>query len=578
MDVIMSYDAKDQKECWNYTHDKMQPLMLQIEDDFRVYLGDQTRDADKARLKKKGKPDLIINVTKKPVDMMDGFQRQNWADLRCLPIEGADEIQADTFTQLFKWIFSSQSGSHYVSSAFLDALICGVGWIAPEIDYDRDLVYGDIRIMRESPMSVMVDPACNNSDLSDAMYLLRHAWMSKTRAKTLFPEFTDLIEKVGTGMSQGEFNAPRDQRNMVRILENWRKEYVKRKVAIHLLTQEVVEIDEDTVLEGQENYRILEVPRPEIKLYTTINEDEVLFDGPSPYGVAKFPLIPIFGYWIPSFPEWEWRVQGLIRILKDAQREKNKRRSQIMEAVLSMPHGGWFVEKGAVDDYGPLRRAGSTSRIIETNPGKPRPVTIESPPLSGPLMELENLHSNDIREMGLNPDLLGIVGEKGAPAALGAMRQKQGITATQMLFDNFAMGKRNLGRYLIDFMRHNWDSSKVERIIGTPVGYDFAASGEYYDVAVDELIDSPTYRMANFMVLMQMVQQGYPIPPQLIIEMADIPPTVKEKILAGMQPPTPPPGGDPSGAGTENLPPEIAQQLAGSSGGNITQGQTPFGE
>ena len=70
------------------------------------------------------------------------------------------------------------------------------------------------------------------------------------------------------------------------------------------LTQEMTDIGPDTVLEGQENYRILDLPTTEVHLYTTLNEQEVVFDGPSPYGVAKFPLIPVFGYFCPSFPEW----------------------------------------------------------------------------------------------------------------------------------------------------------------------------------------------------------------------------------------------------------------------------------
>ena len=571
---IMSFDPKDQKECWDYTFDKMNPLMEQMEDDFKIYLGDQYTDKEKSALARKGKPQLVINVAKKPCDLLSGFQRQNWADLKCLPIEGADEEQADVYTQLFKWIFSTQGASHFVSQAFDDAVVCGMGWVAPEVVHERDLLYGDIKVMRESPLSVMMDPATNTADLSDCMYLLRHAWMSKTRAKALFPEFSDLIDKSGAGVAKGEFNAPKDTRHMVRILENWRRVYTKKKIAMNLLTQEIIEIEQDTALEGQEDYRIMDIPVSEIQLYTTINEKEVIFDGPSPYGVRRFPLIPIFGYWCPSFPDWEWRVQGIIRVLKDSQREKNKRRSQVMEAILSMPHGGWFVEKGAVDNYEPLRKAGSTSRIIEVNPGKTAPRPIETPPMAGAIMDLETQHSADIRELGLNPDLLGIVGERGAPAALGAMRQKQGITAVQMIFDNFAMAKKELGRYLIDLTRHNWDNTKVERIIGSPIGFDIANSGEYYDVAVDELIESPTYRMANFMVLMQMVQQGYPIPPQLIIEMADIPPSVKEKILAQMQAPpseqTPPDGGE--------IPPEVQEMLSGSSGGNITQGQAPQGE
>ena len=117
----MSFNEKDQKECWQYTYDKMHPLLEQMEDDFRIYLGDQYSDKEKAALARKGKPSLVINIAKKPCDLLSGFQRQNWADLKCLPIEGADEQQADVYSQLFKWIFSTQGASHYVSQAFDDA-------------------------------------------------------------------------------------------------------------------------------------------------------------------------------------------------------------------------------------------------------------------------------------------------------------------------------------------------------------------------------------------------------------------------------------------------------------------------
>lgn len=526
-------DTKDIRDCWEYTKSRLDPLFDEMETDFRMTLGDQWTLSDKQKLRNKGKPALSINIMKKPIDLVIGHQRQNFQDLKILPIEGADEIGADVLTQVFKWIMSSQGASNYISYAFQDAAIGGIGWMAPEMNYDRDILNGDFMLQTVSPFSIYFDPAFKDISMRDCTYMLRVEWMSKTRAKALYPEHEKDISVLGQGRSSGEHMAPSDTKYMVRVVEKWTKKREKVKMAINLLTTDVEDYDERKH-DGNPEYQVAELPQDRMYLTTTINEDVVIFDGENPYGINKFPFIPIFGYFVPSFDEWEWRVQGLARVMRDLQREKNKRRSQWMETVLSMPHGGWIMDKGALADKSVLSRADGTTKILEVEEGK-KLQQIQPPQIPTALVQLDQQGSEDIREVGLNADLLGMMSERGAPALSIQLRQKQGITAIQTFFDNLSFAKKNLGRYMIDMIQKNWDSEKISRIIGQDVDLEMETIGSVYDVAVDEIAETPTYRQANAIVLSEMAKQGLPVPPEAIIELLDIPPSVKQRTLEMMQ-------------------------------------------
>lgn len=532
MDGRMSIE-KDVKECWEYTRSRLDPLFEEMETDFRMTLGDQWTLADKQKLKRKGKPALSINIMKKPIDLVIGHQRQNFQDLKVLPIEGADEVGADVLTQLFKWIMSAQGASSYISYAFQDAAIGGLGWVAPEMNYDRDILNGDFMLQTVSPFSIYFDPAFKDISLRDCTYLMRVEWMSKSRAKALYPEHEKDIIILGNATSHGEHMAPSDTRYMVRVVEKWTKKREKVQMAVNLITTDVEEYDPQKH-DGNPEYEITKIVQDRMYLTTTLNEEAVIYDGENPYGINKYPFIPIFGYFTPSFDEWEWRVQGLARVMRDLQREKNKRRSQWMETVLSMPHGGWIMDKGALDDKSVLTVADGTTKIIEVNDGK-KLQQVQPPQIPTALVQLDQQGSEDIREVGLNADLLGMMSERGAPALSIQLRQKQGITAIQTFFDNLSFAKKNLGRYMIDMIRKNWDAEKISRIIGQPVDLDMESLGSVYDVAVDEIAETPTYRQANAIVLSEMAKQGLPVPPETIIEMLDMPPAVKQKTLETMQ-------------------------------------------
>lgn len=521
---------------WESTVREYQPLLDEMEEDFKFRLGDQWDDGDKAQLHKDGRPVLSLNTCKKACDIITGYQRQNFADIRVLPIENSDADRAEIYSELVKWIMARGTNKMHCTFAFDDAVTCGLGWITAEMKYDKDMVNGDIVIGHASPFSILPDPMFKEPDLSDAKYVLRYSWLSKDEIEMLYPE-SNLSEVQETEPNEEYTQQPKAHGvKKVLIIEKWYRAYVKRTILIDTETEEIVEIGgemtEEAARAAHPMGRILTRKVPTVKLITVAGDGTVLYDGDHPHGTDSYPFFPVFGYFTPSFNELDLRHQGMIRILKDPQREKNKRRSQSMYAVMSLPLAGYMIEKGAVDSMESFTVTKGGMKVIEYNPGKAIK-QIQAPDLPSALVQLESMSDQDMKQIGPNPDLLGEQMSRSEPGINIQLRQKQGMSAIQEFFDNLSFAKKTMGVYILDLIRENFTDLKVARILGRDVEEGFVEAGAdiEFDCVVDEVAESPTYRMGVFTTLAGLKSQGMNVPDELLYELADMPKAMKETIL-----------------------------------------------
>jgi len=56
-----------------------------------------------------------------------------------------------------------------------------------------------------------------------------------------------------------------------------------------------------------------------------------------------------------------------------------------------------------------------------------------------------------------------------------------------------------------------------------------------FDCIVSEAVNSPSQRVSNFMLLNEMGRNGTPVPPELLIELSDLPEETKEKYIQFIQ-------------------------------------------
>ena len=542
---------KELKDCWNETHSAWSNFFTEAEEDIRMRMGEQWDSQRQAEVEGEDRAVLSINLMQKPYNLVCGQQRQNRTDLKVYPVEKGDYVSADIYTQAIKWVKENSYQDIELSQAFGDTVDMGLGWMETGISYNRDFFTGDIFVKRISPFQIMPDPYISRIDLEDCGYILRHLYMKKTDAKQIYPAFADDIEKASG--EETEFNFVRPNQNfqnigrMVNIVEKWYKEYEKKIVVVDVVNRTTL-IWEDTekklnnILDARPEFsdkiKVLKIEVPVIKLYSVCDGVVELYNDIEPDKRPFFPFIPIFGYFSPSFNDWGLKLQGLNRQLKDLQREKNYRRSKLTDAVMSLPYGGWIVDKGAVDDPDVLKKAAGSTSVIDKNPGK-EIERIRPPDIPHALIQLEQQLSTDILQVGINPDLQGIMQEAGAPGVTLQIRQKQGLLSLEELFDNLKFSYKTLGRHYIYYINKfaDKDPAKIERILGFQLPPVFLKNKDSarYDCIVDEQANSPSAMMANRAELSGLIQHGYAVPPEIMISLSNLSEELKNQWLTKNQ-------------------------------------------
>jgi hypothetical protein len=589
-----------------------------VYEDNQFYLSQQWSAGDIAKAEKKNAPHLSINRIKKIVDLVLGIQMQNRAALGVLPIEGSDSLMAEVIGRTVKWVTKQFGFESKWSECVKDSAIGGLGWGFLDLSYDKDPISGDIILRKVSPFDILPDPDFTELDLSDCGYIIHHKKMDKKKLIALYPEYADEIKECSSATQRTSFfdrfrQVGQDQRDkQVEVIEYWHREWVKKNFTIDGNGNQKEWTGDKETLDAyvaDKGISSVSMRVPVIKLAITAGDDVLIYDGESPLGIDDYPHVPLFAYYNSSFDDWAYKSQGVVRCLKDSQRETNKRRSQIMQAVLKMPLSGFAVEENSVDDNTVFKDSGGKGGfLLKYRRGFQPPLPLRPPEIPQSLIQLEQAFQQDMTQIGINPDLLGMMSESGSAGITVQLRQRQGLTALQEVYSNHQEAFRLLGNKVVKIILAQYKKEKIQRILGEdyPIKdairqleqqqdqlkqqimgemdrslseegmaddsellvrnemfrrqaetqandiqqrlqilkeedarfweeYDTAKWMLRYDCLVDEVTNSPTYRMASLMQLQTVAQSGVQVPPELVIEMLDIPKSTKDKLLGMIQ-------------------------------------------
>ncbi len=580
--------ARQINEWFRKSSEHIAPWREQALEDYKFYLGDQWKNEDRAKLREEGRPDLTINKIRPVVNVVMGYERQSLTDITYLPIEHSDYSVTQVLNQLVKLILSSGAGEHSQSYQFQDGLICGQGWGQVILDHNQNPhdPLGDIKYRKVDPFSIYLDPYSLEPDLSDARFVIRAFKMPLDIIKKIYPHRKEAIgDAMAVSKEQLEENVHvkgypnhhydhggdtltleemRDDRPLV--LECWYREYQNQRYifdedAYQFYPTELPSERLSALLERAPQLRVITKMVPKMR-YAVVLGSVMLEGGPSPYRANMFPLIPFYASFVGSAKSAELRYQGLVRALKDPQREINKRRAQLLHIINTAANSGWIGDKGATDKKTIEQFGNKPGVYIEVSPGK-RLERIAPAPWPQGYTELELISTENIKEIsGVNADLLGQY-EKTTPGVAIQMRQRQGITVMQEMFDNFRLTKQLLGKVLLHAVQAFYTPEKILRAVGTTnkqmvklIGGEMETAMEVlmnrdisrFDVVVSENQNTPSWRRAAFQELLQLTQLGAPIPMDILVEASDVP--RKEEILGRLR-------SDPAG-------PEIVPQTGGS--------------
>ena len=548
--------------------------------DCEMFDGAQTTDTERKDAKDRGVTMMDINRTFPTVNLILGSQQINQIDIDAKGRTQEDSEIAQVMTESIKFVMDQSNGQFLISRAFKDAVIPGIGWLAPGLNSDpRE---EQLTLNRRDWKEVFWDPYSSpwvNPDR--CRYVFHQKWMDLADLQALFPDKTRHIQDIFTelaGREQGEWGAGYQdeatdveemkrtmagsdwadaERKRVRPVELWYHCFEKAWFASFAdgrtieLKDNMSEEEQLEIVQGAQEVYATPVKRMRVAVFLG---DLELQDIPSPFPHDEFPFIPFIGYIDRyNFPF------GVPRQIREMDIEVNKRRSMALALLKSRRVE---TESDVAADSGGLQhvfeQANSLDPMIVVDPGKLDRIRItELGDLAPSQMALLQESEREIQEVGgTNAEQSGYDSNVTSGVALQKkMQQSQTMTAT--LFENMRRSLKLLGQQLQSNIQGYWSGEKVLRVTDRMTGAErFVALNQplqmpngtmalknnitqgKYDIIVSESPHTDTIKEKNLGLLQEVIKKAPPelAPPLLSLsfELMDLP--NKEALLTKLKP------------------------------------------
>ena len=339
-----------------------QQFWVQADIDLRFKAGDQTLWPEiYGALPAYSQRQFNFNKIRRIINLISGHQRKNRKSLIIVPQENEDQDICDQLSGVLQWVMSTSDCYHTISEAFESAITTGFSLICPWIDYRNDPISGDIKFERLDYKGFMIDPHFKKQDQSDAEYIWTRKYVTKNQAKALFPGRDNEIDSMRfTQNRDGKFsflpeNFQFAQSSDLAALDWYWYQDSREATFLHDPDNgECVEwtgTDDDLELFSQmhDHLSVIKTTKPTTKVAVLLNGQE-MYNGPNPWKTDSYPFVGCFGYFEPNIPYYWWKIQGVVRGLRDAQYLYNHKKRIEMDILESQINSGLKVKEGALVD------------------------------------------------------------------------------------------------------------------------------------------------------------------------------------------------------------------------------------
>lgn len=524
----------------------------------------------KEDLNRQHRPALVMNSILPVVNLISGQERASRLGITYKPRGFDDDRASQIANQTYRFAADNSNLVYEVSDAFQDMTICGRGFLYTTIDYhQQDEPLGEVKVKRIHPLSVFWDENASQYDMQDGNYMIWAKWVSEDMLKIYYPGQMEEI-KAGdwlgmpaelTGEPTIDYNWRDKRTGKLRILEFWYKipknvSFVitdtgvqrfnstkEAKAAIEQVTQMAT-----NQFAAVPNMEIVERVIKQTRV-AHVTAWKILKDSESPFKHNQYPFIPLTAF---NFDE---KVMGVVRSLKDPQREKNKRWSQMLHMINTMAKGGWKIPKRSVSSEQLSKwstESGKPGFWFEYNPlvGEPKEINGQNIPTS--FVALMQIAEDEIRKTsGATQELLGLARNGDQSGKAIHTLQQSGATILAPLFDSLVRSQKILGGQVMSLIQQYYTPEKIIDIIGisgiSKIGLDMNTVHDFidrslkakYDVVVDvtPLLGSDRERQYQQVLDLIGVLSKVGIPPpqpllELLITVSDWP--GKEAMLSQM--------------------------------------------
>lgn len=548
------YDEKDRpilakvETSYSQSLSVLQPYWYEASVDYRFIANDQSiwNDIYGNVPISNNRKNFYFNRILRVKNMIGGYQRRNRKSTIVVPVENADDLTADQFSKIMSWLNNTENIYDTISQSFDGALITGLNMLHVWVDYRSDPISGDIKVDNCNYNSLMFDPFWKKHDLSDCNFVGKRSFLTKRDAISLMPEKEDeIMALVALSSKDGKYQFMPESynysiQNLLTYDEYYYKDYREAKMLVDTQTGESTEWkldDEDSLkrlLQIHPELTLIKQEIPTVKLAIII-QGKVMFDGSQPAGIDCYPFVPTLCYYYPDIPYPQYRIQGIVRALRDSQYLYNRRRSIELDILESQINSGWkFKENALVNPEHVFMEGQGRGLALKEEASMSDVEKIQPAQVPPSMIQLSELLGQEISQIsGVNEELLGSATDEKA-GILSMLRQGAGLTTLQMLFDQLDYTQKTLGKIILKIIQNNFVPGKVKRILGEePSDQFYNKTFGRYDAAIEEGMNTTTQKQMQFAQLLQLRELGVPIPDTVLVEACTL--QKKKQLIEAMQ-------------------------------------------
>jgi len=547
----------------------------------RYYQGKQWDEDTRREFSNINRPALTFNICASQIRTLSGYQRQNRYDVKFSPIEYGDQATADILDVIVKIAYTITNFWFIDTEVFDDVAKCGLGAYFVYPDYDLD-PSGQIKIEMYPWERLKLGPH-EKKNCRDMEYF---AMITKCSKESLVEEFDGKKDEIETMFTSEDRENPispstteRDgtqvtplyainrlgidllTQNILKIAV-WRKEYYRQYIVVDTSTGPVWSADltdwkksDAESLKSIEGLRLIPRKRTRIRVTTFAGSTLLSDDYPELPIDNEFPLVPAHA----ELENGVW--YGKLESAKDPQDEFNKRMSTIVDMLNKMDSSGWFYDKttfpNAEQGKKLLKETSKPGFAIEVEDTNNLPKRVEGMPYPQEQERLAQLMLNIMdRISNINAELLGQKSNAESGVAEES-RRNQALIGNEFIFDNVKFARKDVARWTVAWFKKVYPPERIMRILnqqaiknpdmkiaGEPIDaysydqiYELLNNADLtkYDVAIEESQYGPTTRMHTLQTMLQLIQQGAPIPTDLIAPLLPVPEGERKKIEGRIQ-------------------------------------------
>lgn len=548
--------------------DETKSWMREVEEDYDFAHGRQWKDADIQKLTDEGRPALTFNLIHPILRELIGANADARRRARIMPVGPEDQATGEVLQHLTERIYNDGDFWDAEEEAFERGIVCGVGYTAVDAHYKpRNPSEIEITLDCPSSLEILPDSVSSRRNMKDSRLFFWSRWLSESEFKTEYPEAAFQWEalKAEEG-SRGDSALGYGYNTSIEVTHKGLNDYQvlanprffdqkrRRMRVIRLEYQNPVKM-----------YYVYD-PRPDPRTgqprgfsavksatYTAVKQSgvsdvastwetehrwlefsgaEILFDDVNPIPIDDFSINPFVCY----LDHEKRKPYGVVRFLKDPQKEVNKRYSQMLDEVNRQVQPGVIADEGAFEDVPRAERSLRTPGKITTKmPGKD--LILRDPPR---IPEGAAQMGTEAKQMlkivaGIDVDTIG--GPHNVQEAVGTalLNYRKSLLAVTQVLVNFRSFQRKNLKLIIAVIVNAMPDAQIQRLLGNDERWRVEGGvvmdqetggvvnlsdlrGLEWNVELDTAAHNTTLQLLVFQLLVELQTAGVPVDPTVMID------------------------------------------------------------